>query len=114
MINYRKFYEKELGIKIPKDFDVHHLDYNRENNDLHNLVAIPKNLHKSFHLSLYNIWKIDASLEPLGVLQSGNAYFENALELLNTYSEDRRKVSSWIDFRDFQRKILPNIHNLSF
>ena len=50
--NYRKFYEKETGKKIPKDFDVHHIDFNRENNDIMNLVAMPKKLHQRYHLLL--------------------------------------------------------------
>jgi len=53
--NYRKFYEQKTGKKIPKDFDIHHIDFNRENNDIMNLVAIPKKLHHNYHKSLYEI-----------------------------------------------------------
>lgn len=48
-MNYRKFYEDAFGIKIPKDYDVHHLDFNRHNNDLCNLLLIPKTLHAALH-----------------------------------------------------------------
>lgn len=48
-MNYRKIYENALKEKIPKDFDIHHIDLNHKNNDIKNLVAIPKTLHQKFH-----------------------------------------------------------------
>lgn len=47
-MNYRKFYEKEVCF-IPKNFVIHHLDSNRENNDLKNLLMLPKELHNRYH-----------------------------------------------------------------
>ncbi len=47
--NYRKRYGVYLGIKIPTDFDVHHIDNNPNNNNFKNLVAIPKELHVRYH-----------------------------------------------------------------
>ncbi len=32
--NYCRFYEKYFGIIIPKGFDIHHLDGDRNNNDI--------------------------------------------------------------------------------
>lgn len=48
-MNYRKIYENALQQKIPIEFEVHHIDLNHYNNDITNLVAIPKYLHKEFH-----------------------------------------------------------------
>lgn len=48
-MNYRKFYKETTGVEIPKGFDVHHIDGNRSNNDIMNLVAIPRNVHRSYH-----------------------------------------------------------------
>lgn len=47
--NYRKFYEKEMEIELPEDWDVHHVDGNRANNSIENLIAIPKKLHQNYH-----------------------------------------------------------------
>ena len=51
-MDYRKFYEKSLDTKLKKEEEVHHLDRNRENNEIINLVAIPRKLHKQYHLCL--------------------------------------------------------------
>jgi len=52
MVNYRKIWESHYG-EIPKDkfdrsFDIHHIDGNRKNNHINNLIA----------LSLEDHWKI--------------------------------------------------------
>jgi hypothetical protein len=52
---YRKIYEAYHG-KIPKDdqgntFDVHHIDGDRDNNDIENLIALSIRDHYELHLS---------------------------------------------------------------
>ena len=49
MKQYRKFYEKTFNIKLSKFYEIHHIDKNRDNNNIFNLVAIPRNLHNKYH-----------------------------------------------------------------
>lgn len=39
--DYRKYYERCMGEPIPPSFEVHHLDLDRSNNHIENLIAIP-------------------------------------------------------------------------
>lgn len=53
-MHYRKIYESFYG-KIPKDsngrsYDIHHIDGNRENNSIENLVALSIEEHYALHL----------------------------------------------------------------
>lgn len=48
-MNYRKFYQEQTEVELPKDFDVHHIDGNRKNNDIMNLIALPSKLHHQYH-----------------------------------------------------------------
>lgn len=48
-MNYRRLYENHYGITIPPEYDIHHIDFNRENNEIENLLLIPKELHKRLH-----------------------------------------------------------------
>jgi len=54
-MNYRKIWESHYG-DIPKDdqgrsFDIHHIDGNRCNNDISNLIALSIDDHFDIHLS---------------------------------------------------------------
>ena len=61
-MNYRKKYQDEYfsktGQLMPKEYEVHHIDANRENNNYDNLIGLPKQLHKIFHSRIGLIPKI--------------------------------------------------------
>lgn len=48
--NYRKLYEKHIGV-IPDKWDIHHIDFNHDNNSLDNLIAVPTMVHMIIHQS---------------------------------------------------------------
>lgn len=45
---HRYMYEKYKG-KIPKGYEVHHIDHNKDNNDIENLVLLSSKEHKLLH-----------------------------------------------------------------
>ena len=47
--SYAREYVLATGESIPPDYDIHHVDWNHNNNAIENLVAIPKNIHKEWH-----------------------------------------------------------------
>ena len=51
-MNYRKVYVKENG-KIPKDWEIHHIDFNHNNNNIDNLISLPKIVHVVIHQTGY-------------------------------------------------------------
>lgn len=129
IFNYRKFYEKQTGKKVPKDFDIHHIDLNRENNDIENLVAIPKELHKKYHALLSKIMplgeiKIDKSdFVPLLAgdkeMQKYCKYYVNTvsmieyrLKVMNKYMWQMdyvlNEITGWTNFKLLLLKELPN------
>ena len=44
-------WEKYNGA-VPEGYDVHHIDHDKTNNDIDNLVAMPKHEHRHYHSSL--------------------------------------------------------------
>ena len=51
--DYRLKYKKHHNINLCKDIDVHHIDWNKNNNDINNLIAVPKMVHVVIHQSGY-------------------------------------------------------------
>lgn len=47
--NYRKYYGDFYKINFDTSFDVHHIDGNRNNNDISNLILLPKVCHTVLH-----------------------------------------------------------------
>jgi len=56
-------WEKHYG-KIPRGFHIHHLDRDKSNNNINNLIILPRHEHLSFHSSLEeNIEKARKSIK---------------------------------------------------
>jgi hypothetical protein len=59
-INYRKKFKDHYGIEFGEDFDIHHIDFDRVNNEIENLILLPKLLHQKLHsLALFSGLTID-------------------------------------------------------
>lgn len=69
--NYRAYYKQYYGIEFGSNYVVHHIDFNRENNDIRNLLLLPKELHAKYHLVI------------------------NAL----SFGDDKPKADGFLDFR---------------
>lgn len=53
---HRYKYEKEV-CKIPKGYDIHHIDCNKLNNDIENLECLPKSEHTRLYSPHHNQYK---------------------------------------------------------
>ncbi len=50
MKDYRRLYAETFGIEWDREkYEVHHIDGNRENNMIDNLILLPKDLHRKIH-----------------------------------------------------------------
>ena len=94
---YRKLYCDHYGMDDPgPDYDIHHIDFDRTNNDIDNLIMLPKSLHHKYHWCLNHFNSdtnktqvvFDAKIE----LQ-GNRYDVNALLHL---AEALKEINDWI------------------
>lgn len=47
--DYRKKYKRHYGIDFDRTYVVHHIDEDRENNDINNLLLLPSALHSKYH-----------------------------------------------------------------
>lgn len=90
MKDYRKIYADYYCIEWDsKLFEVHHIDRNRENNDVHNLVLLPKKLHKEYH-RIISIIQYD---------------FENGADIFNVTSFDIYHANEYIKLFELKNSI---------
>ena len=48
--DYRLKYKRYYDIDFDKDYAIHHIDMDRNNNDIDNLLLLPRGLHNKLHL----------------------------------------------------------------
>jgi hypothetical protein len=116
-MDYRKFYEEKTGEEIPEGFEVHHLDFDRENNNIKNLVALPSAIHMIYHSCLKEFESIPAirpeDLIPKSILDHGSGYtqflFSQISTVIRKINPTMSEITRWISYRDFLLGELPNI-----
>ena len=99
MIDYKKLYAQTYGITWDVGMEIHHIDRNRQNNDISNLILLPGHLHHELHICLN---EAVVMIEPVTagdifermmarVFNYGNSYDQEALfRLLLVLSECKR------------------------
>ena len=56
VLSYRKLYQDATGVILDRTSHVHHLDGNRWNISISNLVCIPAFIHWNYHKALLKAW----------------------------------------------------------
>lgn len=80
--NYRKYYKDYYGIDFDSSYVIHHIDFDRSNNDINNLILLPSKLHSRYHFLLtgFNPDKTIKELQVLILKSSQNAGASLCLE----------------------------------
>lgn len=128
-MDYRKYYKEYFKIEISNDYDVHHIDMDRSNNNISNLILIPKRLHKKYHYAVralmsYNIKDNKYMIDPTELIESDSFRikaintFHDAIEEMNYWN--LAKVSRYtykkypgIDHTESKEEILTNNFNFA-
>ena len=48
-VNYRGLFKKHYDIEFSRELEVHHLDFDRSNNSIENLLLLPRTIHRDYH-----------------------------------------------------------------
>ena len=97
--NYREKYKRYYGIDFGEDYVVHHIDLDRTNNDISNLVLLPKELHAKYHLILT---AITDGKKPDGIVDlrlSNYLITDRNPKILALLPETIEECSKWIKWK---------------
>lgn len=98
-MDYRKLYKEHFGIDFPAHLQVHHINGNREDNSIENLLLLPKELHNKIHYCNGIMDSIDWSVRDvakraynLGCKYGGQSY---DLIAIAEFTMTLREVVAW-------------------
>lgn len=101
-MNYIKYYKKKLNLPNynTKLWHIHHIDMDRNNNDIENLVCIPKKLHEKLHASYSNV----SELSKEKILDIGCIIAPCYYDDINEYLKVKNELYGFILARNFLNK----------
>lgn len=97
--NYREKYKRYYGIEFGKEFAIHHIDGDRGNNDIKNLLLLPADLHSKYHGERLNIETALNNNLCTKLTYSGIKLFELQLWYIAKYTEVLKDVSKWVELK---------------
>lgn len=92
-MGYREDYEKQYKVVLNNDWDIHHIDYDHSNNDMDNLVALPRYLHEKLHKAYnrFTMYKCDFTVSDIrlhsGFCCSHTIFMQTLAEYISVLEE---------------------------
>lgn len=105
-MDYRKYYKTYYGIDFESNMVVHHIDENRKNNDISNLILMPSRLHVKWHKAKS---QLDSHFRHFSGIHDAlsltdNACYSMPLKYLQEFINARNELTKWVE-----RKMLLDI-----
>lgn len=100
--NYREKYKRHYGIDFGKEYHVHHIDGDRSNNDIDNLILLPSELHRMLH---HAADELNMSSEFVFPIRASSVRFKHLFFMLGKIEEYEnvfRYVNNWVMFKDIE------------
>lgn len=97
--NYREKYKRYYGIDFDTNYVIHHIDENRRNNNIDNLLLLPMYLHSKYHAykDALNNYTMDGLC--LDLTYSGSKLRGYQLSQLDELREVLNEVQEWIEYK---------------
>jgi len=116
MKKYRDYFKDYYNINFGADFEVHHIDLNRKNNDIDNLMILPKKLHHKYHMIINSTLSLKESIFD----KTFNAKIHSSIICSDSYNlnmckeliETLKECNKWYDYKLYLDGRLTNIHCL--
>lgn len=113
--DYRREFKKYYNLELSEEYDVYHIDLNHENNDMNNLMILPKILHIKYH-SLLNDLRISKPIKTitLDLKIHGNQINLNSynLQIIKDLISVLDECAKWYDYKLYLDGKLNNIHGI--
>ena len=108
--NYNQKYKDHYNIDFNDNYVIHHIDENRKNNDIENLVLLPRGLHSQYHLLKRVVENHALNTVICGNQANEQNYYLSYYErFINVYKE----CNKWYDFKKYLNGEIPNIHGIT-
>ena len=102
--DYRLKYKRYYGIDLGNDYDVHHIDFDRTNNDIKNLLLLPKELHNHYHLLINGLCE-NGQFNKTGLVDfklSNPIITDYSISLLKHLDECITECKKWINLKRYK------------
>ena len=118
-MNYREKYKQHYGIDFGPEYEVHHLDLNHQNDDIENLLLLPKEIHIEYHRALFALTPFDSFEFNKGIIKFDPTIrgldepcATVDMQKINTFISVYKSCQPWMDYKHYLDGRISNIHGI--
>ena len=93
--NYRQIIFNYYGLRNDPGFAVHHIDMNRSNMDISNLLILPDRLHRRYHLVLRRLGGNDSGFIDMKITADNINKTDKRIKLILEYMQIQKEMEIW-------------------
>lgn len=97
--NYRTKYKRYYDIDFNSDFDIHHIDFNRNNNDISNLILLPKELHSKYHILINKLGNSDKNGNLKVNIQLNFCTLNYSAKIMEELGKILQEINTWLLYK---------------
>ena len=116
MKDYRKIFKKHYGVSFGSEYEIHHIDLNHDNNEISNLMILPKRLHHQYHFLLNSINYQESIFNKTfnAKIHSNSINGDNYnLAMIESFIPVLQECNKWYDYKMYLNGEIPNIHGIN-
>lgn len=113
MSNYRTIFKNHYHLSFDSDIHIHHIDHNRQNNSIENLIALPAPLHRQYHTLMTDV---DCAMEHYGGMhcfffQLDQIFYIENKKMFNLLQNVYERMQTWRKLKDQFDETLRECHS---
>lgn len=107
-MGYREYYIHRTGLDLNKNIHIHHIDMNRDNCNLSNLVHIDKIKHLKYHTYIRYIRSALRRKKETGL--NFDSMYGNKWALLYCFPAKKHKYKWWEEITEIETELYDNLN----
>lgn len=110
---YRSYIKRYYNIEFGSEYAVHHIDFNHDNNDIQNLMVMPKSLHNKYHMIVNQCGGINVNgVNSIMLNAEFGEHTTHTIQVLTTLIETLKECEKWYNYKLYLDGLASNLYGI--
>lgn len=109
---FRKYIKQYYNIDFNFEYAVHHIDFNHNNNDIQNLMVMPKTLHDKYHRIVNQFGTNINNVNSIMLNIEFGDHITQIIQIMSEVVETLKECEKWYNYKLYLDGLAPNLYGI--